>query len=146
MPFASGADKKYAWMDHDPAYLNQIPVQNTWYEVAHVYDFRELLFAIRYDDDEHTTPDYEVRWTIDGNIYFMGIEAEDNTQIYIRKDKYPSNAGISGLNYNPAISGNYRLYDDKRGLDGLFEVRVTHVVGTNPVLEAWLLYETLEET
>lgn len=146
MPVAHQGEVKYAWQDHDPAYLNQIPVQNVWYTVAHVYDFRELLFAAKYDDDEHNFPTYEVRWTLDGNVYFGSFAEEDNLQLYVRKDKYPSNAGTTGLYYNTAMVGSYHLYDDKRGLDGLFQIRITNAVGTNPLLEAWLLYETLEQT
>lgn len=146
MPTAHQGEVKYAWMDHDTAYLSQIPVTNTWYTVAHVYDFRELLFAVAYDDDEHNIPTYEIKWTLDGNVYFVQVEAEGNGQMYIWRNKYPSAAGTAGLTYRNEPSGSDAYYDDKRGLDGLFQVRIINAVGTNPLLQAWLLYETLEQT
>jgi len=146
MPFACAGGIKYAWMDHDPAYLNEVAVKDMWYEVAHIYDFRELLFAVQYDDEEHTRPTFQVKWTIDGNVYFVEFaDEEPGAQKYAMKDKYPSTGGTLGLQGRPKFS-DLQMYDDKRGLDGLFEVMVTNVVGTNPLIEAWLLYETLEVT
>jgi hypothetical protein len=147
MPAAhAGAAKKYAYLDHDPPHLVQVPpVINTWYQLYHDYDVRQLLMSALYRDDEETGATIEVRWTCDGNIYVSSVDADDQIQYYIYKTKYNS-VEIQPLNDDFGPGGYKGLYRDKRAQDFKVEVRVTTAVGTNARLEAWALYETLEVT
>jgi hypothetical protein len=133
-------------MDHDTAYIHITPpIQNQWYTVAHVYDLRELLFAVACDDDEGTEPSVEVRWTIDGNVYFTTLNTVTDVLRYVMRDIFPSTGGTLGLSERGYVAGDTQ-YDNKRGLDGLFEIRTLGVPGTNAFLDGYLLYETLEVT
>jgi hypothetical protein len=147
MPAAhAGAAKKYAWMDHDPAYLDQAPpVQNIWYTVYHDYDVRQLLMSVLYRDDEETGADVEIMWTCDGNVYLMQKFLNDSEQFNVYKTKYDS-TNEDALDEDVAGVGGNLGYRDKRALDFLVEVRVTSAIGTNAHLEARALYETLEVT
>lgn len=146
MPAASGAHKKYAWMDHDPAFIDiDPPVQNTWYEVYHNYDVRQILMSVKYKDDEEDGATVEVKWTCDGNIYTIEIELDNNYQLYVYKNKYSVldiEDTLSSVDWGPSAL----FYQDKRALEFKVEIRVTSVVGTNAHLYGYALYETLEET
>ena len=147
MPAAhGGATKKYWLMDHDPAYIDvSPPVQNTWYEVYHAYDVRQLFMSILYYDDEETGASFEVRWTCDGNIYIIQDTIENDTQEYIYKNKLPS-GGNDELSVDREPSEGRMPYRDKRAQDFKVEIRITSAIGTNAHLIGHALYETLEET
>lgn len=149
MPQASAgyvAQVKYAWMDHDPAYIDiSPPVQNTWYELYHAYDVRQLLMGVKYRDDEQEGNNVEVRWTCDGNVYLFATTLDDDDQEDIYKTKFQSGT-TEELTRDSTPPGMDAPYRDKRALDFLVEARVTGVIGTNAHLEAYALYETLEAT
>lgn len=149
MPYAGGsiaAQIKYAWQDHDPALSSQDPpVQNTWYTIMDAYDVRLLWCHVIQTNDESAAKDVEVRWTIDGTVYFDADSYEHNAGNYIFKNIYDSALGTSGLTLS---SGRVNAADDvdKRGLHVKIEMRMTSAPGTNQVLTGRAVYETLEAT
>jgi len=144
MPQASGAGRKYAYLDHDSAYINEAPpVQNTWYEVFHEYDVRLLYCVVMATDELAAGADIEVKWTIDGNEYFTAFTGDSDEDYFIYRDYLGSLVGTAGLlNNSNRFNGSY--YVDKRGQDFKVEVRVTSDVLETDILEAWCVYETLE--
>jgi len=148
MPAASGAGggKKYSWMDHDPAYLEQHPAQNTWYTVLEDEDFRGKIFAVMQYNDDMDNMTLEVRWTLDGNVYLRSMTIPYNTQYYIYKNKYPStetNSIVETTDFENMVEGG----QEKFALSAKLEIRMTSApFGAGDLLYAWCLYETLEET
>jgi len=135
------------WLrDHDTAAVYETPpAQNEWYEVFHDQDVRLLLCEIRQTNTENDAKDIEIRWTIDGNVYFLSTSLDDATPGYIYRAAPPSAGGTSGLATSGILySGAYRV--DKRGLDFKVEVRITSLPGTAQTLRCWCVYETLEVT
>jgi hypothetical protein len=147
MPTAyGGAAKKYAWKDHDTDIVNMLPpVLNQWYTVFDAEDVRLLEMYIAQVNTETDPKDVEVRWTIDGNVYFVTVTVANGVENYIYRTMDPSTAGTSGLTdtivENPAF-----IHNDKRGLDFKVEVRIISALGTAQRLVAYAVRETLEET
>ena len=146
MPRASEACPKRWLKDYDSDVVDETPpVQNTWYEVFHAEDVRLIWCVVIQDNDETDAKDVEVRWTIDGNVYFRSYNLANVTLIYLIKDYAGSVGGTGGLGVNtdPTNAGHYV---DKRGLDFKVEIRMTDVPGTNQRLRCWCVRETLEIT
>jgi hypothetical protein len=145
-PKASGANVKYAYLDHDTDVVNEAPpVLNQWYTVFDAYDVRLLWCYIYQSNDEAAAKDIEVKWTIDGNVYFKTTALPNATNYYIYRNWSPSAVGTAGL------SGDVNLYNatrfvDKRGQHFKVEVRITSALGTNQVLTCLCVRETLEPT
>lgn len=135
------------WLqDHDSDRVSEVPpVQNTWYEFFDAEDVRLLWCAVKQNNDESAAKDLEVRWTIDGNVYFVSWAADHNTLYYIYRNYLHSAGGTSGLAADTTIR-NGAYYVDKRGLVFKAEVRLTGVPGTNQALYGWVVRETLEVT
>lgn len=148
MPTAHlGKSTKYHFQDHDPAYLNQVPPdKDTWYTVLEDTDVRLIQFAVYQNNDEVAAKDIEVKWTLDTHVYFIALDGfEADEQLNLKKDKHPSTGGTAGLGYQ-TYTGAIPHDMDKRAHSAKLEVRMTSAAGTNQVLRAWCLYETLEET
>jgi hypothetical protein len=143
MPTASGSGGGAgAWMDHDAATVFEAPpIQNQWYTVFHDYNVRLIWCQMSQANDETAAKQCEVRWTIDGNVYFKDPVMDDSDPYYIYKDENPSTGGALGLN-STKTPVNAASYVDKRGLDFKVEVRIIDAVGTNQVLVALCVYET----
>jgi len=138
--------QKFHYRDHDTDYLNQAPpVQNQWYTVFAAEDVRLLLCFIRQTNTEAAAKEIQIRWTIDGKVYFGAVTASNNTLYYVFRNEQPSNAGTAGLSIATAWR-NACFYVDKRGINFKVEVRLTSVLGTNQILNCWCVRETLEPT
>jgi len=145
MPAASGSGARTAWMDHDGVMLAQDdPVQNQWYPVIHDYNVRLIWCVVMQSNDEAAAKHLEITWTIDGNVYFFTDDFVSGTMYYIYKDRLPSVGGTSGLQWSTTIL-NAAHYVDKRGLDFAIDARIIDVGGTNQLLGAFAVYETLED-
>lgn len=146
MPRANVGDVKRWLQDHDTDMVSETPpVQNTWYEVFHAEDVRLLWCDIIQTNDEAAAKDLEVRWTIDGNVYFDDVSLANGTYGYVFRGVTPSTGGTKGLTIGVGIF-NAAYYIDKRGLDFKVEVRITSVPGTNQLLQGRCVRETLEIT
>lgn len=140
----SGA--KFHYDDHDTYRVNEAPpVQNTWYEAFDEEDVRHIWCTVYQTNDESAAKDVEVRWTIDGNVYFESLSIADNTTMYVYRDRVPSVGGTAGLVIS-ASKLNAAFYTDKRGKSYKVEVRITSVVGTNQVLRSDNVIETEDLT
>ena len=149
MPVAGGSivePKKYHYKDHDTDEVNETPpVQNTWYEVFDAEDVRHLWCACYQKNDEAAAKDIEIRWTIDGNVYFSTVALVDDSENHVFRNRDPSTGGTAGLSFNAAkFAAAY--YVDKRGQSYKVEIRMTAVPGTNQILRCRCVRETLEET
>jgi len=149
MPAAYGghvAQVKYHYQDHDTAYRDDTPVINTWYTVLETDDVRLIYHAIAYDDDEHNGPNFEFRWTLDGNVYTgVAMYSEAGVQKYVYRNKHQIGGATNPL--EPSNDPTMCMKDvPKHALHAKLECRVTMAVGTNPHLYQWCLYETLEAT
>jgi len=146
VPKALGYGQKFHYADLDTQYIEQIPPeQNNWYEVFTDEDVRLLLCVIRQTNTEAAAKEIQIRWTIDGNVYWGAVTAANNTLYYVFRDQQPSNGGTAGL----SIATSWRnacFYVDKRGINFSVEVRLTSVPGTNQILNCWCVKETLEIT
>lgn len=146
MPEASGRHIKYHYQDHDPDEVNEAPpVQNTWYPVFDAEDVRLLWCVVTQSNDEVALKDVEVRWTIDGNVYLLTLNAASGTEYNVYKDWLPSAGGTAGLLSIEGIC-NAGYFVDKRGLAFKVEVRLTGVPGGNQVLICRCVRETVEST
>ncbi|TKJ36872.1 hypothetical protein CEE36_11335 [candidate division TA06 bacterium B3_TA06] len=144
MPRASG--QKYHYQDHDSDVVDEAPpVQNTWYEVFHAYDVRLLWCVLEQDNEENAAKTCEVRWTIDGNVYFASISLDDATAYFVFRNHLASAGGTAGLSMTTTFR-NAAGFPGKRGQDCKVEVRITDVLGTNQRLQCWCVRETLELT
>lgn len=145
-PQAAGAAVKYVYLDHDTDVRSEVPpILNQWYQVFHAYDVRLLWCTVTQTNDEVAAKNMEVRWTIDGTVYFCTVAAANGTTYYIFRTRLPSTAGTLGLEAT-VTQLNAVFYVDKRGQDFKVEVRMTSALGTNQTLLAYCVRETLEQT
>lgn len=146
MPEAHQGEVQYHYDDHDTDVVDETPpVQNTWYEVFDAEDVRLLYNSIMQSNDEAAAKTLEVRWTIDGNVYFVSQVAVSGTYYYIFRHIVPSGAGTAGLLSNVADRMG-AFYTDKRGKEFKVEVRIISVVGTNQRLLSYGVRETHDQT
>jgi len=146
VPKALGYGQKFHYLDHDTEYVNVAPPeQNVWYEVFTDEDVRLLLCVIRQTNTEAAAKNVQIRWTIDGNVYWCLIALAHNTLNYVYRDHNPSAGGAAGLTF-AATWRNACFYTDKRGINFKVEVRITSALGTNQTLTCWCVKETLETT
>jgi hypothetical protein len=143
MPQASGAGGGAgAWMDHDAVLkLEAPPVINQWYTVFHDYNVRLIWCTLMQYNDETAVKNLEIRWTIEGTVYFTTVSAVESTEYYIYRNTVPSTGGTDGLGSTTDLR-NAAFYVDKRGLDFLVEIRITSALGTNQVIAGTCVYET----
>jgi len=140
------AANKYWLKDHDTAYINITgPVRNQWYTVLQTDDVRILVFAFMGIDLLAAGADFEIRWTLDGNVYTTADYFASGTQIYVTRDQYPSGIG-SGLIAQAGSRSAMLSLLDKRALMAKLEIRIKSVTLATDVLMAWCVYETLEVT
>jgi hypothetical protein len=145
-PKAAGANVKYAYLDHDTDQQSLAPpVLNQWYTLFHAYDVRLLWCKVLQTNTEAAAKDIEIKWTIDGNVYFASISCNSGTDYFIYRQQAPSVAGTSGL-YFQAATVNAVYYVDKRGQDFKVEVRIVTALGTAQTLLCQCVRETLEQT
>ena len=147
MPHHGEYEHVKEWLqDHDSDVVDETPpVQNTWYENFDAEDVRLLFQQIYQKNDETAAKDLEIRWTIDGNVYFTAVAALDGTYYYVFREGAASSGGTDGLGTS-TINYNAGIRTDKRGLDFKVEVRMTSVPGTNQRLLSNCVRETLEVT
>jgi len=144
VPRASG--QKFWLQDHDTDVVSEAPpVQNTWYEVFNAQDVRLIWCVITQSNGETVVKDIEVRWTIDGNVYFISTSLDNNTANWIFRTRAPSTGGTAGLGATDSTV-NASSFVDKRGLSFKVDVRITSVPGTNQTLLCECVRETLELT
>ena len=128
MAEVSGA--KFHYDDHDTDLVDEDPpVQNTWYEVFHAEDVRLIWCTVWQNNTEAAAKTMEIRWTIDGNVYFNTWALASGTNNWIYRNEYPSTGGTEGL-ADIASARNAAHYVDKRGKDFKVEVRITEALGT----------------
>jgi len=149
MPRAGGSiaeQVKYHYQDHDTAEVKEVPpVQNTWYGEMEAEDVRHILCSAFQTNDEAAIKDVEIRWTIDGHVYFLAFSLPNNSRRLLARNHAPSAGGAAGLAQYDSMM-NAGAYVDKRGHAYKTEIRMTSAPGTNQVLEMRDVYETLEET
>jgi len=146
MPQASGAAVKYAYLDHDSAVVNEAPpVQNQWYTVFDEENVRLIWCVVTATDLLAAGADIEVRWTCDGNVYFMAHTVASGGPEWVFRMWSPSTGGTLGLSTDDSVR-NAAFNVDKRAQSFKVEVRVTSAVLATDILEAWCVYETLEVT
>ena len=144
MPKATGM--KFHYDDHDTDAVDETPpILNNWYEVFHAQDVRLLWCYTRQSNDEAAVKTVEVRWTIDGTVYFGSFAQVSGTAYYTYRWVSLSAAGTSGLLVEAGVS-NGAKYVDKRGKDFKVEVRITSALGTNQRLVCYCVRETLDLT
>ena len=149
MPRAGGSiaeQVKYHYQDHDTdEVLETPPVQNTWYPVMDREDVRLLACTIYQKNDEAVAKLVEVRWTVDGTVYFTSFALLDDTNYWVWRSHGPSAGGTAGITTGVAqYAAAY--YVDKRGQSFKVEIRMTAVPGTNQILRGRCVPETLEAT
>jgi hypothetical protein len=146
-PAASGAGGKKYWLqDHDTDEVNEAPpVINVWYTAFDAEDVRLIWCAITQHNDESAAKEIQVRWTIDGQVYWVADSVDSDAIKYVYRNREPSLAGTQGLVVSTSTY-NAAYYVDKRGLDFKVEVRLTDAAGTNQTLICDCVRETLEET
>ena len=149
MPVAGGhigAGVKYHYEDHDTDGVNEIPpVQNTWYEVFDAEDVRLIWCTMRQTNDEAAAKDVELRWTIDGNVYFLVESLADSEVRWCYRSVAESSGGTGGLiSQIDKVNAAYNV--DKRGQSFKVEIRLTGAPGTNQTLRCRCVRETLEAT
>lgn len=134
MPKAFG--QKFSYRDHDTSQINPLPpVLNLWYEIFHAQDVRLLWCSLKQWNDEVAAKNLEIRWTVDGIVYFCSQSAVNNTYYYIYRHPDASTGGTAGIEpINIMFNAGY--YIDKRGQDFKVEVRITSALGTNQRLMA----------
>ena len=149
MPVAGGGatvQVVHHYQDHDTDEVDMIPpVQNTWYEVFDAEDVRLIWCYCYQKNDEAAAKDVEIRWTIDGNVYFSSVGLLDDTDRYVYRNRDPSAGGTEGLSFD-AVKYSAAYHVDKRGHRFKVEIRMTEAVGTNQILRCRCVRETLEET
>ena len=146
MPRAHAGVVKYHYQDHDSDQAYETPpVQNTWYEVFDAEDVRLLWCVMFQNNTEVAAKEIEVRWTIDGTVYFLSRSLAADTNEWIYRNRLGSTGGIAGLNYS-AAEVNAAFNTDKRGHSFKVEIRMTDAPGTAQVLSCLCVRETLEET
>lgn len=146
MPRAHGAEVKYHY-EHDDSdrVIESPPIQNTWYEVFDAEDVRLIWCQVNQTNDEAAAKDVEIKWTIDGVVYFTSWSLANGTWTAIYRYWQASLGGTAGLNRSTTIyNPGYRI--DVRGKAFKIEIRMTSIPGTNQVLNCWCVKETLEQT
>jgi hypothetical protein len=134
------------YLDHDTDVVSEAPpILNQWYTVFDDEDVRLLGCFIKQSNDEVAAKDIEVRWTCDGNVYFVSADTANSVEYEVYRTKIPSWAGIDGLNSVPAAVVPF-VTRDKRAQSFKVEVRIVSVLGTNQTLECYCVRETLEPT
>lgn len=146
MPIAHGKDVKYMFQDHDTDIKNLIPpVQNQWYTVFDAVDVRHLYCLIGQFNDETDPKDVEIKWTIDGTVYFKDTSLDNESEEYVYRDHFESSGGTAGLSLSSErVMAAY--YTDKRGHAYKVEIRMTSALGTNQNFYCLCVRETLEQT
>jgi len=119
------------------------PVLNQWYTVFEAKNVRLLWCVINQSNVEAAAKHIEVRWTIDGNVYFVDDNLGSGAYDYIFRSNAPSALGTDGLWYN-ATYVNAARNVDKRGINFKVEVRITTALGTNQRLRCWCVKEILQ--
>jgi len=146
MPEAHSRHVKYSYQDHDTDTVNQAPpILNTWYTLFDDEDVRLLIHEVKQSNDELAAKTIEVRWTIDGNVYFTSASLDNNTEYYVWRTFFASAGGTAGLVISTTYYNACR-YTCKRGQSFKVEVRITSALGTNQILISRAIRETLEET
>ena len=146
MPVAHAGETKYAYLDHDTDVVEEMPpILNQWYTVFDAEDVRLLLCIIFQFNAEDATKIVEVRWTVDGTVYFGLVQAMESLDYYVHRIAYPSAGGTSGLGLT-LVEHNAGGYVDKRGHSFKVEVRIAQALGTNQELYCYCVRETLEQT
>ena len=147
MPHHGEYEHVKEWLqDHDTDQVFEIPpIQNTWYEVFHAQDVRLLWCTLYQSNTENAAKDIEVRWTIDGNVYFVSVSLADATRNWVYRTYDISAGGTAGL-VSVVPTQNAAFYTDKRGLSFKVEVRMTSLPGTAQQLQCRCVRETLEVT
>lgn len=146
MPTAHAGETKYAYLDHDTDVVDESPpIQNQWYTVFDAEDVRLLWCWVQQQNGEVASKNVEVRWTIDGNVYFLYVTISDGTEYYIYRNTPPSLGGTDGLLWSDSIT-NAAFFVDKRGHSFKVEVRMVSAPGTNQQLLCYCVRETLEQT
>lgn len=135
------------WLQHyDSANLALAPpIQNMWRELLHALDCRLIQVRFHQENDETNPKTIEMRWTIDGVVFFFVIAMVNDTNRWAYRDHNLSLGGTFGITSQDSII-NAGYYTDIRGLDLKIEIRITDAAGTNQKLNAWAVYETLEVT
>lgn len=138
--------QKYAYLDHDTDIVNLAPpVLNQWYEVFHAYDVRLLWCLLYQTNGEAAAKNIEIRWTIDGTVYFNVSALTSGTGYYVYRDYTENFGGTVGL-VTTANIVNAAYYVDKRGQDFKVEVRITSALGSAQAFSCRCVRETLEVT
>ena len=147
MPIASGSGGlKYAYLDRDAnVVIAHPPIQNNWYTVFDDDDVRLLWCVILQTNDEQAAKTVQIKWTIDGAVYYLSMSLTHNVLTYIYRNWYSSGGGIAGLS-SSATEKNAAFYCDKRGQDFKVGVRITSALGTTQTLDCCCVKETLEQT
>lgn len=147
MPAAFGAGgKKYHYLAYDTAYLDQVPVQNTWYTVLEDEDVRLLWCRFEHINDDSDPQDMEIRWTLDTHVFFQSAAGlNGGTPRWVYRNFQESAAGTQGLIIT-ADEYNADKYTDIRAQNCKIEIRMTSAPVKNPAIHCWVVYETLEET
>ena len=140
MPVAGGSIvqfRRYGYEDQDAYRVEEMPpIQNTWYTGFNEECVRHILAVIRQRNDESAAKVVEVKWTIDGNVYFISVSLDHDTPTWIYRNRYQSSGGTAGLGSSATIV-NAAHYVDKRGLAYKTEVRMVSALGTNQSLSMW---------
>jgi hypothetical protein len=147
MPAASGAGTpKQMWFDHDTDIVDVTPpVQNQWYTVFDAEDVR-LLWCVMYQHDpDNGARNVEVKWTIDGTVYFIAFSLADSNYVWIWRNYEASTGGTLGLDKD-TTQFNAAKYVDKRGQSFKVEIRTTSAGSGTANLRCWCVRETLEPT
>ena len=146
MPVAHAGETKYAYLDHDTDVVEEIPpIRNQWYTVFDAEDVRLLWCNIYQYNDESAAKDIDLRWTVDGTVYFGQMTTPDSVEYGVFRSSDPSLGGTRGLTVYPGLM-NAGYHVDKRGHSFKVEVRMTTVPGTNQWLSCYCVRETLEQT
>ena len=140
MPRAGGSIvqfRRYDYEDQDSYRVNETPpVQNTWYTGFDEECVRHIWSVIRQKNDESAAKVVEVKWTIDGHVYFISISFDHDTPTWIHRNRYHSAGGTAGLG-SSATMVNAAYYVAKRGLAYKTEIRMVSALGTNQSLSMW---------
>lgn len=146
MPRAQIGDLPRWLQDLDTQEVSEAPpTLNQWYPVFDDEDVRHLWCVVIQTNDEAAAKQLQIRWTIDGNVYFLQWNANNNTYYYIYRNFAPSAAGTAGLSSSTSrLNAGDQV--DKRGLAYKVEVRQTGAIGTNQTLLCDCVIETLELT
>lgn len=141
-----GTTLEFHYQDHDSDEVSETPpIQNQWYTVFDAEDVRLIIFYVRQWNTEAAAKDIEVRWTIDGNVYFDMKSVPNNVPWYVYRTASPSSGGTAGLEIQ-VTAYNAAIYVDKRGQSFKVEVRITSALGTNQTLLARATRETQTQT